>query len=750
MVQLGEKVSFVATYKSDLLEKNGWRLSTFFTKYDPTYFPGQHKETDVGKELKFTAKGKFAPSYPGEILELTGEWTFNKKGQDYQFVVQLAIPNVPTDREESRKFVRCSVKGIGPKLADQIIAWCDGNLSKISEQPRVVAASIKGLSERKAKLLASKIDEASATSALTRLLKRVIEPATIRKLVNTYGRDAYERVTQRPYDAINIIGFENADRIALAMDFKPQKEERIDGAALYALNVLRAKNNSIIVPKAAHREAMRKLLDMNVPKGAVKPDMMNDSITRLKAKRILAGANEYFYLREDWEMEKDLAQRIFTLGQAKSSEEEAARFCAAFDLWKERHPDIKLHQNQSAAVYGAANLFSVVTGGPGTGKTTVLKAIMETYEILFPDSPITLMAPTGLAAKRMTESCERKALTIHKALGLKPADTASGFESAQDKKIPGGLIIVDEFSMVGIHLANFLLSAIEVGSDTRIVFVGDIDQLPPVTPGCVLHDLIYCGKVHVTRLTKNFRQASGSCIADVAVKVNTGNVRDLKFEKDCQFLEVQGDDNIVKGIVNMYVRSINKFGFEQTFCITPTHNSTTDPLSSNSLNRLLQDIINPLKGENSEVVVGNWKFRVGDRVINKKNAEDVINGDIGYIIEMIPEDVGVSLKIDFSGNIVTFPPEKLKNLELAYAITVHSSQGCEFASVITPISERHHFMLTRNLVYTAITRAKKNMLLIGDRSEMNASMVNTKVSAPSDMLLARIRSIHPEVEAQSA
>lgn len=750
MVQLGEKVSFVATYKSDLLEKNGWRLSTFFTKYDPTYFPGQHKETDVGKELKFTAKGKFAPSYPGEILELTGEWTINKKGQDYQFVVQLAIPNVPTDREESRKFVRCSVKGIGPKLADQIIAWCDGNLSKISEQPRVVAASIKGLSERKAKLLASKIDEASATSALTRLLKRVIEPATIRKLVNTYGRDAYERVTQRPYDAINIIGFENADRIALAMDFKPQKEERIDGAALYALNVLRAKNNSIIVPKAAHREAMRKLLDMNVPKGAVKPDMMNDSITRLKAKRILAGANEYFYLREDWEMEKDLAQRIFTLGQAKSSEEEAARFCAAFDLWKERHPDIKLHQNQSAAVYGAANLFSVVTGGPGTGKTTVLKAIMETYEILFPDSPITLMAPTGLAAKRMTESCERKALTIHKALGLKPADTASGFESAQDKKIPGGLIIVDEFSMVGIHLANFLLSAIEVGSDTRIVFVGDIDQLPPVTPGCVLHDLIYCGKVHVTRLTKNFRQASGSCIADVAVKVNTGNVRDLKFEKDCQFLEVQGDDNIVKGIVNMYVRSINKFGFEQTFCITPTHNSTTDPLSSNSLNRLLQDIINPLKGENSEVVVGNWKFRVGDRVINKKNAEDVINGDIGYIIEMIPEDVGVSLKIDFSGNIVTFPPEKLKNLELAYAITVHSSQGCEFASVITPISERHHFMLTRNLVYTAITRAKKNMLLIGDRSEMNASMVNTKVSAQSDMLLARIRSIHPEVEAQSA
>lgn len=741
MVQLGEKVSFIATYKSDLFRKDDWRICAFEAKYDPEYFPGTLDEKAVGKERRIIVKGKFTTSYIGEILELTGEWSYNKKGQEYQFSVQLAIPNVPTDIEEAKRFVRYSVKGIGPKLAQQIIDWCGGDLSKVSEQPMVVAASIKGLSERKAKLLANKIDEASATSALTRLLKKVVEPVMIRKLVNEYGRDVYEQVTKNPYEVASIIGFENADRIALALDFKPQKPERIDAAALFALNQLKAKNNSIIVSKPLHRATMQKLLDMNVPHGSVKEEMMDESIHRLKQNKKIAGANGYFYLREDWEMERNLAERIYTLGQSQPTEEEAARFCAAFDLWREQHPDIKLHANQTSAVYAAANLFSVVTGGPGTGKTTVLKAIMETYAILFPDSPITLMAPTGLAAKRMTESCERKALTIHKALGLTPANTASGFEAAKDKRISGGLIIVDEFSMVGIHLANFLLSAIDVGTDTRIVFVGDIDQLPPVTPGCVLHDLIYCGKVHVTRLTKNFRQASGSCIADVAIKINTGNVRQIRFENDCQFMDTNNDEEIRQNVLKMYMRSIKKFGFEQTFCITPTHNSTTDPLSSNSLNRTLQDIVNPLTPNKDEVVVGNWRFRVGDRVINKKNTEDVINGDIGYITEIVPEDVGVSLKIDFSGNEITFPPEKLKNLELAYAITVHSSQGCEFASVIMPISAKHHFMLTRNLVYTAVTRAKKNMLLIGNRAEISASAVNTHTGAASDMLMSRIRSI---------
>lgn len=308
-------------------------------------------------------------------------------------------------------------------------------------------------------------------------------------------------------------------------------------------------------------------------------------------------------------------------------------------------------------------------------------------------------------------------------------------------------MVVDEFSMVGIHLANFLLSAIEIRPDTRIVFVGDVDQLPPVTPGTVLKDLIDCGRVHVTRLTKNFRQAGGSNIADIAVKVNTGNVTGMKFEKDCIFTSVENDEDIEPLVEQEFLKSIADFGLDQTFVITPTHTNMSDPLSSNSLNRRLQELVNPCA---AEVVVGNWTFRVGDSVINKKNTDEVINGDIGVIQEIVPEDVGVSLRIKFSDNDILMPPEKLKNLELAYAITVHSSQGCEFKSVITPIAKTHHMMLTRNLTYTAITRAKKKMHLIGIRSEMDASVMNIKDGGESDLLKRRICAkkevISPEVK----
>lgn len=745
MIQLGEKVSFIATYKSEKYVKNDWRVCVFQTIVDTTYFPGRFDNEELGTTRNFLAKGVFSPAYIGEVLELTGEWEYSKNNKEYQFSVEIAVPNVPSNKDEALAFIRHSVKGIGPKLSGEIITWCKGDLTKISESPRVLAASIKGLSERKTKLIAARIDEASTTSALTKLLKTVIEPKTIRKLVNAYGRSAYDTITRKPYDTIGVIGFDAADKIALAQDFQPNKPERVEGAAIAALNALRSKYCAIIVSKELHRTKMRLLLDSNVPKNAVKSETMDRAIYNLKQNRYLAGAGNFYYLREDWEMEKTLAQRIYNLGQNIASEPEAARFCSAFDLWKDRNPSIKLHVNQSDAVYSAANLFSVVTGGPGTGKTTVLKAIMETYTILYPDSPITLMAPTGLAAKRMTESCERKAHTIYKALGLTPADTPSGFESSRGQKIHGGLIIVDEFSMVGIHLANFLLSAIEIRPDTRIVFVGDVDQLPPVTPGCVLRDLIECRKVHVTRLTKNFRQANGSSIADIAIKVNTGNAKGMKFQNDCLFSQAQDDRVILDMLLAEFQQSILDYGLEQTYVITPTHKSVTDCLSSNSLNKRLQELVNPKDNTKNEVIVGDWVFRVGDRVINRKNTDDVVNGDIGVITELIPEDVGVSLKVDFSGNDVLIPPERLKNLELAYAITVHSSQGCEFKSVITPISKNHKFMLTRNLVYTAITRAKVKMHLIGDKSEMEASVVNIRSGAPSDLLRVRIAKINSVV-----
>lgn len=746
MPQLGEEIVISATYKKDKLVKDEWRIAYFSAIVTPETFPEKIVQEKMGQRITFPVKGRFEPVYEGEFLDVTGEWEYSKKTKEFIFSAKLAIPNVPTDAEDVKMFLVKAVDGIGPKLGAAIFDWCKGDLQKVAVSPIEAAASIKRLSDRKAKLLAFKISEASASASLSRLLKSVVDVRIIRILVSAYGREAYETVTKAPYDSVPLIGFAAADDIALAQGGSPVAPERIRGAALAAMELLKARKHAILVKKTEHDEKIRWLLNQKHP--TILPDSLLDSVMRdLVDEKVIKPTKSYRYLYEDWKMEKELSQRIYNLGQNKASDEEAARFCAAFETWQEKNPEVHLHINQEKAVYGAANLFSVVTGGPGTGKTTVLKAIMDTYTILFPESPITLMAPTGLAAKRMTESCERKAKTIHKALNLIPASTPSGFDDSRGNKIHGGLVVVDEFSMVGIHLANFLLSAIEIRPDTRIVFVGDVDQLPPVTPGTVLKDLIDCGRVHVTRLTKNFRQAGGSNIADIAVKVNTGNVAGMRFENDCIFTPVENDEDIEPLVEQEFLKSVSDFGLDQTFVITPTHTNMADPLSSNSLNRRLQELVNPCA---EEVIVGSWIFRVGDRVINKKNTDEVINGDIGVIQEIVPEDVGVSLRIKFSDNDILMPPEKLKNLELAYAITVHSSQGCEFKSVITPIAKAHHMMLTRNLTYTAITRAKKKMHLIGVRSEMDASVMNIKDGGESDLLKRRICAkkevISPEVK----
>lgn len=739
-MQLGENVTIVSRFRKELVAKNDWRICLFETNE-------KDKIPTGGEDLPyFTVKGIISPKYAGESFELTGEWSRYKKNNELQFTLQYAVPCVPKNKKDALEFVKNSTKGIGKKIAAAIVDWCDGDIQKVAEDPMVAAASIKGLSERRAKLLAKHIEVASATAALTKLLKKVVDPQVIRRLVTAYGSNAFDTVTKDPYSTTRIIGFDAADKIALAQDYKPKKPERIDAAVIAALLALRAKNCSIVVQKPAHFYQTMELLSCNIPKinGNVRPieeALVNESVYRLKQQKKIAstaGSNGFLYLREDFDMEKALAKRILELGAQTPTEQDAAKFCAAFEQWKKEHPNIQLHPNQEAAVYAASNLFSVVTGGPGTGKTTVLKAIMETYERIYPDGQITLMAPTGLAAKRMTESCERPAKTIHKTLGLIPADTPSRFEAPCDgQKLAGGLIIVDEFSMVGIHLANFLIDATDCTPGTHIVFVGDVDQLPSVTPGAILRDLIDCGKVHVTRLTKNYRQASGSMIADVAVKVNTGNTRDLNFSKDCVFTEVP-ENAIVQRVIDEFTKSVGEYGFDNTYVITPTHKSDKDPLSSNMLNKKLQEIINPPVEGRLDAVSGERHFRVGDRVINKKNATDVINGDIGKVVEVISEDVGATLKIDFSGEIIEFPPERLKNLELAYAITVHSSQGCEFKSVIMPISYSHRFMLTRNLVYTAITRAKVKMNLIGNKNAMLAAVLNTKTGGVSDLLCARL------------
>lgn len=737
-MEVGQKTEFLASFCKERYCKGNWRICLFETASENVPVNGNLSVKTAKKQ--FIAKGEIFPQYVGESLMLTGEWSFSKKDQEFQFHVALAFPAVPTD-EEAKKFILQSVKGIGEKLAARIMEYCEGDLDKFSQDPSLAAASIKGLSERRAKLLASQISQISIQSKLSRFLGDSIPPNAIKRLIAEYGKDAYTVVFEKPYSTAKVIGFELADKIALAQKFEPCKEERIEAAILFALDTLKQRKCSIIVRADVHLDSVRKLLDNSVPKGTVNNSQILQAVKRLKAdKQIVCTKTKtatYLYLYEDWVTEKQLADQVLTFAQNEASEEENAKFCAAFQQWKYAHRDIRLAERQEAGVYAAANLLSIITGGPGMGKTTVLKAIMESYTQCYPDAPIHLMAPTGLAAKRMSDSCGRKAQTIHKALHLIPAATASGFKTPETETKLYGLIVVDEVSMIGIHLASFLMDSIEVKPETRIVLVGDIDQLAPVTPGSVLRDLISSERVHVTRLNKNFRQAAGSNIADVATKINTGKAQDVVFGGDCQFREVAAED-ILEQLKKAFLESVKKYGLKNTYVLSPARKSLEDPLSCNTLNPVLQDLVNPATTDKPSVKVGRWVFRQGDRVINRKNSEDGINGDIGTIVNIIPEDVGVSLEIDVEGVLKVVPPERLKNYELAYAITVHSSQGCEFGSVIMPVSQNHRAMLSRNLLYTAVTRAKKNMLLLGSREAFNHASVTIASKEPGDLLCARL------------
>ena len=398
-------------------------------------------------------------------------------------------------------------------------------------------------------------------------------------------------------------------------------------------------------------------------------------------------------------------------------------------------------------------LNSIVTGGPGTGKTTCLRAIMDVYHMVWPEEHILLMAPTGLAAKRMAESTGMNSSTIHKACGLVPANNPSGFTAQGDCTICG-FIGIDEMSMVGEHLFAYAIDAVLSSPSTRIVLLGDTDQLAPVARGDVLRDLIKCGVIKTVRLDVNYRQGSTSTITDASIKIRenrayTGDTRNLVFDNEFRFIPVVNKDKekeaneIMNHIVEEYLNGVSKYGMEGTIVLTPTHYDKGTPsgyLCKNRVNTAIQAVVNPKTDDKFCVEIGKQLFMVGDRIIQRKNTEQVINGDLGTIqsIVQLESDVAVEIYFDSKGETLVYNNEDMKDIELAYAITVHSSQGCEFPCCIIPVSMTYGVMLTKPLYYTGITRAKKKLVMIGDEEALKYALQNFRKQTRKSLLGPRI------------
>lgn len=750
LLQAGDAVTIKVVYNKTVYEDDNFRILSTVAVYDESLFPYPSND----KRVEVLVKGLFpSPDYAQQELEIVGEWRYDQKHRKYAIAVEYAIPLLPTTETGVYRFSK-AIPGIGETTAKRIAAkFKNGFLQPDGKCPDVdrLMSAVKGLRECKASALYMSIRRVNISGELTRVLKNCVPGQTVRNVANRYGTTALEVVTSDPYRLFmdRVVQFQTADEIATNMGFSPTSSKRIRAGIIGQVRQRKERRASIIAEKEIVLNGALQLL--NLPE-----QIITDEFNAMLKERVLVSAGKYCYTWEDFETERGLALKVteYVKGSAKIPESDAKNYLDKFQEWKSQNAGIQLAERQEQAVKVVAeNYLSVLTGGPGTGKTTVLKAIMETYRQAFPNKPITLMAPTGLASKRMSEACGVPARTIHKTLGLVPAPCESGFDDSDGLSIDGGLVIVDEFSMVGIHLANFLFKAVLLKPDTRVVLVGDVDQLPPVSPGAVLDGLISCGQIAVTRLNRNFRQEAGSAIVDAAYTINAGNC-DLSFGGNFRMRVIENENDIeaetlqiLETVKKAFDWSCKTYGEAQTYVLTPKRKAKPKKdgkdcvdtmLSANYLNPILRDIANPPSADKQFVKTGSRILREGDRVINLKNTPEVLNGEVGYIEKIEKSDV-VLVTVDYDGVKVEYSPDRLKELDLAYAVTVHKVQGCEYASVIYPTSLTHGAMMQRNLLYTAVTRAKKSVVILGSKSSLAKTIKTVRGKVKQDLLSARIQ-----------
>lgn len=691
----------------------------------------QHIPVELLKKISFRLEGHWAPG--------------SKEENEKIFVAEKATEILPETESEVCKFLMRNCSSLGKTMANHIVERfgmntldvCAHHCKQLFDIPRIDDKVIAKLND-------------ACLSALVRadvlkLLQGVdVSPSAINTLVETYGNETIHVLENNPYKPVPILGFAVMDQIALAMGEPVDSERRMTCATIEALHIACQKTGSMCAEESAILARMAALTPQ------VSAERQKESLDDVAKVYAIVKQGKYYYDKDDFLAERKMSAKIVELASAEPIKEREIE--DAFIKWQKENAII-LSPRQAEAVRNLKYRISIVTGGPGTGKTTCLRAIMDVYHMVWPEEHILLMAPTGLAAKRMAESTGMNSSTIHKACGLVPANNPSGFTAQGDCTICG-FIGIDEMSMVGEHLFAYAIDAVLSSPSTRIVLLGDTDQLAPVARGDVLRDLIKCGVIKTVCLDVNYRQGSTSTITDASIKIRenrayTGNTRNLMFDDEFCFVPVAEKDKekeaneIMNHIVEEYLNGVSKYGMEGTIVLTPTHYDKGTPsgyLCKNRVNAAIQAIVNPKADDKLCVEIGKQLFMVGDRIIQRKNTEQVINGDLGTIqsIAQLESDVAVEIYFDSKGETLVYNNEDMKDIELAYAITVHSSQGCEFPCCIIPVSMTYGVMLTKPLYYTGITRAKKKLVMIGDEEALKYALQNFRKQTRKSLLGPRI------------
>ena len=673
----------------------------------------------------------------GDVVTVYGRWVHNPK-YGRQFKVEQSEKQLPADRASILRYLSSgTIKGIGPKTAQRIVdEFGDETFDVMENHPEWLSA-IQGITPKRARAISDDFKNKAGIRSAMLFFREFFGAAVTVRIYKKWGGSAVDMAKNNPYllcEEIEGIGFERADRLAVKLGLDKDSEERLCSGVLYMLGSNAGQNGHVCLPREKLIAGAAKLLEAS-------PERVESAVSTLLGEQKLRTVSfegvQYIYDRKHYEHEKYIARKLTLLDKVCPAMDTAN--IGSFIAKEERESGMQYAALQRQALFDALeNGVMLLTGGPGTGKTTVVRALLHIFDSM--GLNIALCAPTGRAAKRLSESTSCEAKTIHRLLEY-GGEEGKGMRFHRDEKnlLDENVVIVDEASMVDNELMSALLRAVKPGA--RLIIIGDADQLPSVGAGNVLRDLLESRRFATVRLTEIFRQARQSLIITNAHAINRGEMPRLDVkDNDFFFLPRERDSDIAATVAQLYKtrlpRTYGELAVNGTQVICPSRKGET---GTENLNVILQATLNPPAPDKREHRYRELIFREGDRVMQIRNNYDIewerpagtlgtgiFNGDIGVIERINP--ASEHMEIRFDDRHVAYDFNMLDELEPAYAVTVHKSQGSEYPIVILPLGSAAPMLLSRNLLYTAVTRAQSMVILVGREDVARAMVDNNRQS----------------------
>lgn len=695
-----------------------------------TSVPEQVKSKQTGKAIRFTAIGNNLPDTDSIELNMLGNWVKSKFG--LQFQVDSYEEILPQTIEGITGYLASGlIKGIGPKTAELIVGRFGTRTFEIFDQYPDNLLQIKGITEKKLNIIMDSYHGSHAVRDLAAYLTPFhVTPNKIQKIYEQFGSESLETVKKQPFRLCQIsgFGFLTVDEIAKSSQCRLNDPMRIEGCIHYCMELI-TQEGHLYQEKEIIQKKVWEQLNHGYSREVVSETEVSRELYRLVKEGVLYFEDGALYPEKLYYYECDAAKEL-----AELLVQDTEDMSQIDNLIAEAQKDlgILLAAKQAEAVKKAfCHLISIITGGPGTGKTTVQKVILYINEKLG-GKRVLLTAPTGRASRRMSESTGYPdAMTMHSAMGLNSEEDCEAMSDQFEEE----LVLADEFTMSDMRLSCEFFRHIKKGA--RLVLIGDVNQLPSVGPGNVFRELVTCGVIPVTVLDMVFRQARNSRIAMNAHKM-LENSAQLDYGEEFEFIQADSAAEAAEKIEEIYLREVKEHGLDHVQVLSPFRKR--GEASVDALNAVLWELMNPKTPGKAEIKSGKHTFQVGDRIIQNKNKNQISNGDIGYVKDIYLDEDGLPMaKLIFSeGRTVEYGSDELELIEHAYVTTVHKSQGSEYKVVILPWLPMFYMMLRRNILYTAITRAKVAVKIVGSKQAIYKAVHNTECDKRNTRLGERV------------